>query len=72
MFRTELHACSSRRIDALSSWATRCCVPRRRREIPLDPQVVEAIRRRLPPGGDPAAILFTGPAATPATGVNPG
>jgi hypothetical protein len=31
------------------------------REIPLAPQVVEAICRRLPPGSDPAALLFTGP-----------
>jgi integrase len=35
------------------------------REIPLAPQVVEAIRRRLPPGSDPAALLFTGPGGGP-------
>jgi integrase len=31
------------------------------REIPLAPLVVEAIRRQLPPGGDPDALVFTGP-----------
>jgi integrase len=35
------------------------------REIPLAPQVVEAIRRRLPPSSDPAAIVFTGPGGGP-------
>jgi integrase len=31
------------------------------RELPLAPQVVEAIRRQLPPGADPADLVFTGP-----------
>jgi integrase len=31
------------------------------REVPLAPLVVEAIRRQLPPGNDPAALVFTGP-----------
>jgi integrase len=31
------------------------------REIPLAPTVVEAIGRQLPPGTDPAALVFTGP-----------
>jgi len=31
------------------------------RPIPLAPQVVEAIRRQLPPGSDPDALVFTGP-----------
>jgi integrase len=31
------------------------------REIPLTPEVVAAIRRQLPPGADPAALIFTGP-----------
>jgi integrase len=31
------------------------------REIPLAPLVVEAIRRQLPPGTDPDALVFTGP-----------
>jgi integrase len=35
------------------------------REIPLAPLVVEAIRRQLPPGGDPAALVFTGPGGGP-------
>jgi integrase len=42
------------------------------REIPLAPQVVEAIRRRLPPGGDPAALLFTGPGGGPGQRGGPG
>jgi integrase len=42
------------------------------REIPLAPQVVEAIRRRLPPGNDPAAILFTGPGGGPGHRGGPG
>jgi integrase len=42
------------------------------REIPLAPQVVEAIRRRLPPGSDPAAILFTGPGGGPGQRGGPG
>jgi integrase len=31
------------------------------REVPLAPLVVEAIRRQLPPGNDPSALVFTGP-----------
>jgi integrase len=31
------------------------------RPVPLAPQVVEAIRRQLPPGSDPEALVFTGP-----------
>jgi integrase len=31
------------------------------REVPLAPLVVEAIRRQLPPGNDPTALVFTGP-----------
>jgi len=31
------------------------------RAIPLAPQVAEAIRRQLPPGTDPSALLFTDP-----------
>ena len=31
------------------------------REIPLAPEVVEAIRRQLPPGTDPDDLVFTGP-----------
>jgi integrase len=42
------------------------------REIPLAPQVVEAIRRRLPPGSDPAALLFTGPGGGPGHRSGPG
>jgi integrase len=42
------------------------------REIPLAPQVVEAIRRRLPPGSDPAALLFTGPGGGPGQRGGPG
>jgi len=42
------------------------------REIPLAPQVVEAIRRRLPPGSDPAALLFTGPGGGPGERGGPG
>ena len=42
------------------------------REIPLAPQVVEAIGRRLPPGGDPAALLFTGPGGGPGRRGGPG
>jgi len=42
------------------------------REIPLAPQVVEAIRRRLPPGSDPAAPLFTGPSGGPGQRGGPG
>jgi integrase len=42
------------------------------REIPLAPQVVEAIRHRLPPGSDPAALLFTGPGGGPGQRGGPG
>ena len=42
------------------------------REIPLAPQVVDAIRRRLPPGSDPAALLFTGPGGGPGQRGGPG
>jgi integrase len=35
------------------------------REIPLAPLVVEAIRRQLPPGSDPPALVFTGPGGGP-------
>jgi integrase len=31
------------------------------RPVPLAPLVVEAIRRQLPPGSDPEALVFTGP-----------
>jgi integrase len=31
------------------------------RELPLAPQVVEAIRRQLPPGSDSNALVFAGP-----------
>jgi len=31
------------------------------REVPLPPQVAAAIGRRLPPGSDPEALVFTGP-----------
>jgi integrase len=31
------------------------------RELPLAPEVVEAIRRQLPPGSDPDALVFAGP-----------
>jgi predicted ArsR family transcriptional regulator len=34
--------------------------------------VVEAIRRRLPPGSDPAALLFTGPGGGPGQRGGPG
>jgi integrase len=35
------------------------------RELPLAPLVVEAIRRQLPPGSDPSALVFTGPGGGP-------
>ena len=35
------------------------------REIPLPPEVVAAIRRQLPPGTDPSALVFTGPGGGP-------
>jgi integrase len=31
------------------------------REVPLAPLLVEAVRRQLPPGSDPDALVFTGP-----------
>jgi integrase len=31
------------------------------REVPLAPLVVEALRRQIPPGNDPGALVFTGP-----------
>jgi integrase len=31
------------------------------RELPLGPLLVESIRRQLPPGSDPDALVFTGP-----------
>jgi integrase len=31
------------------------------RELPLAPLVVDAIRRQLPPGTNPSALVFTGP-----------
>jgi integrase len=46
------------------------------REVPLAPLVVEAIRRQLPPGTDPSALVFTGPGGGPGrpgeTGVRKG
>jgi integrase len=42
------------------------------REVPLAPLVVEAIRRQLPPGGDPAALVFTGPGGGPGRRGGPG
>jgi integrase len=35
------------------------------RPVPLAPLVVEAIRRQLPPGSDPDALVFTGPGGGP-------
>jgi integrase len=35
------------------------------REIPLAPEVVAAIRRQLPTGSDPSALVFTGPGGGP-------
>jgi integrase len=35
------------------------------RELPLAPQVVAAIRRQLPAGSDPSALVFTGPGGGP-------
>jgi integrase len=35
------------------------------REAPLAPLVAEAIRRQLPPGSDPSALVFTGPGGGP-------
>jgi integrase len=31
------------------------------RELPLAPVIVDAIRRQLPPGTNPSALVFTGP-----------
>jgi hypothetical protein len=42
------------------------------REIPLAPQVVEVMRRRLPPGSNPAALLFTGLGGGPGQRSGPG
>jgi len=42
------------------------------RAIPLAPQVVEAIRRQLPPGSDPDALVFTGPGGGPGHPSGPG
>ena len=43
------------------------------RELPLAPLVVEAIRRRLPPGtSDPSALVFTGPGGGPGRPGNAG
>jgi integrase len=42
------------------------------REIPLARQVAEAIARRLPPDGDPAALVFTGPGGGPGRPGGPG
>jgi hypothetical protein len=33
------------------------------RELPLAPLVIDAIGRQLPPGTNPSALVFTGPAA---------
>ena len=41
------------------------------RQIPLAPQVVEAIRRRLPPGNVPPPCCSPGPAAAPASAAAP-
>jgi hypothetical protein len=38
------------------------------RELPLAPLVVEAIGRQLPPGNDPAVLVFTGPGGGPGHG----
>jgi integrase len=35
------------------------------RPVPLAPLVVESIRRQLPPGSDPDALVFTGPGGGP-------
>jgi integrase len=35
------------------------------REVPLAPLVLEAVRRQLPPGSDPDALVFTGPGGGP-------
>jgi integrase len=42
------------------------------REIPLARQVAEAIARRLPPDGDPASLVFTGPGGGPGRAGEPG
>ena len=40
--------------------------------MPLAPLVVEAVRRRLPPGNDPDDLVFTGPGGGPGRGDGPG
>jgi integrase len=42
------------------------------RPVPLAPLVVEAIRRQLPPGGNPEALVFTGPGGGPGHRGGPG
>jgi len=42
------------------------------REIPLAPEVVAAIRRQLPLGTDPSALVFTGPGGGPGGHGGPG
>src|SRR6266540_3024047 len=42
------------------------------RPVPLAPLVVEAIRRQLPPGSDPDALVFTGPGGGPGHRGGPG
>jgi len=42
------------------------------RPVPLAPLVVEAIRRQLPPGGDPDDLVFTGPGGGPGHHGGPG
>ena len=42
------------------------------REVPLAPLVIDAIRRQLPPGGDPADLVFTGPGGGPGDRGGPG
>jgi len=41
------------------------------RAVPLAPLVVEAIRRRFPPGNDPEDLVFTGPGGGPGRGDGP-
>jgi integrase len=42
------------------------------REIPLAPQVAEAIARRMPPGNDQGGLVFTGPGGGPGRSGGPG
>jgi integrase len=42
------------------------------REVPLAPLLVEAVRRQLPPGSDPDALVFTGPGGGPGHRGGPG